>query len=541
MTEFTTRKGAKIHVVGDPALLTMDRIQIIGDRFDSDPRIASVSVHYHPEHESTFLRATAPAGVVIAIANNDLVAANEDVELWATQASERGLWHDWWLTNTRDMKTAPTVREPNSMDLQEREDPSGSHFEAFNKSSIDPNSLTLTIDVTWLGPHETGAQVLTTAAIPAIANQPSIKSIRLVGLDELPAYAAHLTDHPKVSLATTPEQLESQTDVIWYPNQIDQRIDISQARQLGKRVITTYLDLIAYDIARYHGSPEGWAAYRGLQRKIALSVDGITTISKDVAKRLYEETPRLDHKRIQAILLGLDHLDQDTEAAQPTEITTTKPFLLVLGNDFQHKNRDFAIKVWQELLNRGHQFDLVLAGLHVKGSSSKDSEKELTNKHVNLRGDITTLGHVTSQERTWLLKNAQAVIYPSSAEGFGFVPHEAAALETTSTFADFGPLKEVAQGSNTPKHWRITEFANDLEQQLADPNRTHQLRAIATDLTWNHFADKFTEFAARIVSMPTTPLSTTSASSADTAALAHVLSSRSWKLTKPLRKITKRN
>ena len=103
MTEFTTRKGAKIHVVGDPALLTMDRIQIIGDRFDSDPRIASVSVHYHPEHESTFLRATAPAGVVIAIANNDLVAANEDLELWATQVSERGLWHDWWLTNARDI------------------------------------------------------------------------------------------------------------------------------------------------------------------------------------------------------------------------------------------------------------------------------------------------------------------------------------------------------------------------------------------------------------------------------------------------------
>jgi len=214
---------------------------------------------------------------------------------------------------------------------------------------------------------------------------------------------------------------------------------------------------------------------------------------------------------------------------------------LVLGNDFQHKNRDFAIKVWQELLNRGYQLDLILAGLHVKDSSSKDAEKELTSKHVNLRGDITTLGHVTSQERTWLLRDAKAVIYPSSAEGFGFVPHEAAALGTTSTFTEFGPLKEIAQAGTTPKHWNVTEFVNDLEEQIADPNRTAQLQRIASELTWNHFAEKFVEFAARIVSMPTTPVSTMSDSSADATSLAQVLSSRSWKLTKPLRKLTTGN
>ena len=544
MTEFTTRKGAKIHVVGDPALLTMDRIQIIGDRFDSDPRIASVSVHYHPEHESTFLRATAPAGVVIAIANNDLVAANEDVELWAAQASERGLWHDWWLTNTRDIKSAPMVREPSSMDVQERDDPSGSHFEAFNNPIIDPNNLTLTIDVTWLGPHETGAQVLTTAAIPAIANQPSIKSIRLIGLDELPAYAAHLTDHPKVSLATTPEQFEAQTDVIWYPNQIDQRVDISQARQLGKRVITTYLDLIAYDVPRYHGSPEGWAAYRGLQRKIALSVDGITTISKDVAKRLYEETPRLGHKRIQAIPLGLDHIAITTASVKPN-IKLIRPFILVLGNDFQHKNRDFAIAVWQRVLQEGIAVDLVLAGLHVKGSSSQDSEKEATKNHVDLRGSIHTLGHVSSEERAWLLANAQAVMYPSSAEGFGFVPYEAAILGTPTTFTSFGPLAEISGTTSTPQAWNVDGYVHDLTALLQDPikaeDRINQLCTVVAQSTWNHFAHTLVEFFGKISLMPTTPASALGSSgSADSAALAQVLSSKTWRAAAKLRRISGR-
>ena len=95
MIEFKTRRGTGIKVLGDPTLLTRDRIELIGERFDSDPRIASVSVQFHPEHESTFLRATGPVGVVLAIANNDFVSANEDLTIWASQASARGLWHDW--------------------------------------------------------------------------------------------------------------------------------------------------------------------------------------------------------------------------------------------------------------------------------------------------------------------------------------------------------------------------------------------------------------------------------------------------------------
>jgi hypothetical protein len=55
------------------------------------------------------------------------------------------------------------------MDLQEREDPSSSHYAALTNTPIDPNNLTVTIDVTWLGPHETGAQDMTSAGTAALA------------------------------------------------------------------------------------------------------------------------------------------------------------------------------------------------------------------------------------------------------------------------------------------------------------------------------------------------------------------------------------
>jgi len=541
-TTFTTRGGKAITVIGDPqllTLLTLDRMQTIGERFDTDPRIASVSIMAttNTQANGTFLRATAPAGCLIAVANSELFDAN--AEDWATQASNKGLWHDWYLSTSRDIAAAEVIREPSALDQQESSDPSSSHHHASTNTPINPDAMTLTVVVTWLGEHETGAQVLTTAAIAALANQDRITAIALTGKDELPAYAQHLTDHPKVTLARE----NTKSDILWYPNQIDQRVNIEQARDLGKRVVTTYLDLIAYDIPRYHASPEAHAAYRAMQRKIALSVDAITTISKDVAKRLYQETPRLDHKRIQAIPLGLDHITAQTAAIKPADLNPTREFILVLGNDFNHKNREFAIEVWEELLNQGHTIDLVLAGLHVKSSSSKEEEKALIKKHVNLRGHIHTLGHVTSEERAWLLSNAKAALYPSSAEGFGFVPYEAAALGTPTTFAAFGPLKEISQLTDLPTDWDKNQFAQDLGELISNQEsaqqRVNQLTTIINELTWQHFADQLTNFFAKIAELPTVPTATLgSTSTAEAAALAQVLSSKSWKLTAPLRKIT---
>ncbi len=538
-TTFKTKSGRVIHVHGDPQLLTMDRMQSISEHFDSDPRIASISL-YPTEVTSanqTFLRATAPAGCLIAVAQSGLFDQNQ--EDWATGASNRGLWHDWYLSTSRDIAKAETLREPSELDQQESQDPSSSHHHHHNNAAIDSKAMSLTVDVTWLGEYETGAQVLTTAAIAALANQDRITNITLTGLSELPAYAQHLTDHPKVTLDTNTKQ----SDILWYPNQIDQRVNIDQARTLGKRVVTTYLDLIAYDIPRYHASPEAWAAYRAMQRKIALSVDGITTISKDVAKRLYQETPRLDHKRIQAIPLGLDHITHESTTTKPKDFKATHDFILVLGNDFNHKNRDFAIEVWEELLNQGHTVDLVLAGLHVKSSSSQDQEKTLIKKHVNLRGQVHTLGHVTSEERAWLLSNAKAALYPSSAEGFGFVPYEAAAMNTPSTFTAFGPLKEISQLTNLPTDWDVQQFAQDLGQLLASEataqERVDQLNEIIRELTWQVFANQLTDFFTKVAELPTVPTAALGTSStAESAALAQVLSSKSWKLTAPLRKLT---
>ena len=555
MSDFKTARGRKITVIGDPALLTLDRMTAIGDRFDTDPRIATVSIMAHPRYTSAFLRSTAPAGCLIAIALDaqELVGGDvNDTAAWARQASERGLWHDWWLSNARDIARAEVILEPAPMDIEERSDPSGSHFLALHESAPRATDLTITVDATWLGPHETGAQVLTTAAVAAMARDERVAGITLIGLTELPPYAAHLTDDPKISIAD-PEQLPERADIIWYPNQIDRRSNIGDARVLGRRVVTTYLDLIAYDIPRYHASHEAWSAYRAMQRTIALSVDGITTISADVAQHLLKEVPRLDPERVFPLPLGLDHVASEAAPTEtPAELATLvkdlagKRFLLVLGNDFQHKNRDFAIQVWQQVLQLGQPCDLVLAGLHVKSSSSKDSEQALLAKHVDLRGTAHTIGHVSSEARAWLLANAAVVIYPSSAEGFGLVPYEAAALGTPSTFTRFGPLAEIANVTDVPKTWSVEAYADDIAELLADEakssGRIAALQQSIAHHTWAQFAHQLIDFFIQTAQRPSVLTSALgSASAADSAQLAAVLSSRTFKVAQRLRRITPRS
>jgi hypothetical protein len=136
-------------------------------------------------------------------------------------------------------------------------------------------------------------------------------------------------------------------------------------------------------------------------------------------------------------------------------------------------------------------------------------------------------------------------VYPSSAEGFGFVPYEAAALGTPATFTAFGPLAEISGVTDVPRTWSIDAYAADITRLLSDEQASTQRvadlrRAIATH-TWAGFADGLIMFFERITSMPTILTSTLGSSSAtDSAELAAVLSSRSYRATEKLRKVGKK-
>ena len=77
---------------------------------------------------------------------------------------------------------------------------------------------------------------------------------------------------------------------------------------------------------------------------------------------------------------------------------------------------------------------------------------------------------VSSAERNWLLKHAELVLYPTSAEGFGLVPHEAAAFGTPTVMVPFGPLGErLPNLPVAPEDWEVKTLADACLHVMSDP------------------------------------------------------------------------
>jgi hypothetical protein len=143
MKELKTRGGRKVIAVGQESLLTMDRLQNMLDRFDTDPRIVSVSI-YPGSRDAHFTRATGPAGLATLITTESQLSG--ELTDWAEDLSNRGFWHDWYVLPDRDVKAAESQFPDPQLDQRERTDPSSSQFHDAD-SRTEPKTLTIAIDV----------------------------------------------------------------------------------------------------------------------------------------------------------------------------------------------------------------------------------------------------------------------------------------------------------------------------------------------------------------------------------------------------------
>ena len=177
----------------------MDRLSEFTSRIDSDPRIASLSLVAGRRARGR-LAASAPRprdrSSALATDLSDLVGPldaddPEAVDAWLRRASERGLWHDWWVTTARDVARAAEPRRPADVDVAEADDPSSSHHAALRHYAPEPGRLTVTVDVDLAGPvrdRRAGADDRGTRSTgPAGRTSPPSG---WSGLTQLPSYAA---------------------------------------------------------------------------------------------------------------------------------------------------------------------------------------------------------------------------------------------------------------------------------------------------------------------------------------------------------------
>jgi len=126
----------------------------------------------------------------------------------------------------------------------------------------------------------------------------------------------------------------------------------------------------------------------------------------------------VDAGRIRRVYLGIDHLDSQAARRQP-DIPESggikSPYLVTVTNFKPHKNTETVIQAFR--LAKERVPGLALA---VVGDDSRKFARELGQKDRLLSENIHMLGFVDDDRLGGLLASAEAFVFPSLYEGFGF-------------------------------------------------------------------------------------------------------------------------
>jgi glycosyltransferase involved in cell wall biosynthesis len=354
--------------------------------------------------------------------------------------------------------------------------------------------ISLGIDAAGLLGGLSGAQVFVIEMVREMVTRAEIG--RVVFLSATGAVPRWLEGTPKVSGCSWADVLAGRLprlDIVHRPTQPTADVDYGHYYRAARCVALTVLDFIAYDNPSYHESREIWREHQRAFDQRVCQADGVFAISAYVGGRLQRQFAHQLAAPVRAIPLGTDHLDRASRLEAPPEPGSAiaslaqSRFLLVLGNDFAHKNRDFAVKVFEDMSRRGYDGRLVLAGFHVDNGSSFDREV----RGVDDLERIMRIGWVAESEATWLLRHAEVMLYPTSSEGFGLIPFEAAALGTPTAFVKFGPLREMMPGVRACAAWQVRAFADHVFELIEDPTaQIAEIRAAGAALTWRRCVDQ---------------------------------------------------
>lgn len=342
---------------------------------------------------------------------------------------------------------------------------------AHQVAAVKVRGIRVLIDGSCFGPNEVGTQVATSHTIRALSNHPDVREVCVALPGPIPHYAAATLTGPKVNARQAAAHelgVFGAVDVAFRPYQSVPGWPLDAWRGAALRFGISILDTIAFHNGGYFADSGQWMAYRAAQLEAVRAADFVTVISDDVIGQMRLHGFPVPNERIHSIPLGTEHLDANQPATVPAELMargfTVGSFALCLGVNYSHKNRELARDAHAIVRARGFDLALVMAGASVPHGTTRVLEGRVAPSDATY-----VLPEVSSAERNWLLRHASLVWYPTSAEGFGLVPFEAAAFGTPTVAVGFGPVEELAFArSGTNQVSRAGDLAFTESTQLAD-------------------------------------------------------------------------
>lgn len=280
----------------------------------------------------------------------------------------------------------------------------------------------------------------------------------------------------------------------WQPETL---ADLELLDLLGERTVVTHQDLIGYRTPQVFATPEDWIEHRRVTRD-ALALATLVLFISEAAMDDALADDLVSPGRSRVVPNGAGGTaDASLVTSAPAALAGVedRPMLVMIGRRYRHKNSVFALAMF-DALRREHGWDgeLVLAGPDVlHGSGSGDDAAWLV-ANPETAAHVHELGAVSQSEKAWLFSRAAAVVFPSTYEGFGLVPFEAAQVGVPCAFAPVSAVGEMFPADIAViQPWDPAVSASRLMPLLhPGPARNAHLDALATaakSVTWDRTAE----------------------------------------------------
>jgi len=265
-------------------------------------------------------------------------------------------------------------------------------------------------------------------------------------------------------------------DVYHFPNFI--RPPLSH----GKSVVTIH----DVSFLRFPETMEAknYAYMSGKIRETVEKSDAIITDCGFVADEIHQllDVPR---EKLHPIHLGLNITapPQNEVDAFRARNQLEAPYLLHVGTLEPRKNHQHLLDVFETLGDTGRQ--LVLAGM-------RGWKCDALIARIEAMPNVRWLNYVEDEDLPRLYAGADALVFPSLYEGFGFPPLEAMVCGTPVVSSDAGSLAEVVGGgARMLSGYDVDEWSTAVREVLGDaPAWIDKGRDWAEQYTWKRAAEK---------------------------------------------------
>jgi GT2 family glycosyltransferase len=276
-------------------------------------------------------------------------------------------------------------------------------------------------------------------------------------------------------------------DIVYSPSQISEEETMFEYRFWGRRVVIQQLDFIAFDNWKYFASPESYTRYRNAVARTYAEADAVLYISEYVGKRADKLFKRAS-PNYKVIYCGTDHFLESTPADFEAER------ILVIGAGFAHKNQKYALEIFNALKSKLRNPKLVFVG--PKPTFGFDSDFwEFIEKGFS-DSSIQYYRWLSDDDLQIQISKAQLILYPTTSEGFGFIPFEAAKMRRATLFNLNTSLSEFFEEVPTRLIYSLDTDVETIYDLLTKEDsynsQVNFISEVGKKLTWNHVGNSLT-------------------------------------------------